>query len=105
MQYGHCICLKWDESVQPIPSNRQHLIYSRKRLEARLLPQQHQNIAHFLVYNVLAKFQLFCIGRTWGKSSEGNLREKNFKKLDDSEMCTIYNYNLSYNYIRLHKTC
>ena len=108
MQYGHCICLKWDESVQRIQSNRQHLIYSRKRLEARLLPQQHQNIrhiAHFLVYNVLAKFQLFCIGRTWGKSSEGNLREKNFKKLDDSEMCTIYNYNLSYNYIRLHKTC
>ena len=44
-----------------------------------------------------------------GKSSEGNLREKEnktkFKKLDDSEMCTIYNYNLSYNYIKLHKTC
>ena len=57
MQYGHCICLKWDESFHPIQSNRQHLIYSRKRLEARLLPQQHQNmhhVAHFLVYNALA---------------------------------------------------
>ena len=29
-----------------------------------------------------------------------------FKKLVDSEMCSIYNYNLSYNYIKiLHKTC
>ena len=37
MQYGYCICLKWDESLYPIQSNRQHLIYSRKRLEARLL--------------------------------------------------------------------
>ena len=64
MQYGHCICLKWDESFYPIQSNRQHLIYSRKRLEARLLVEQHQNmhhVAHFLVYNVLAKFQLFCL--------------------------------------------
>ena len=58
------IALKWDESFHPIQSNRQHLIYSRKRLEARLLPWQHQNmhhVAHFLVYNVLTKFQLFCI--------------------------------------------
>ena len=38
VHYGHCICLKWDESFHPIQSNRQHLIYSRKRLEARLLP-------------------------------------------------------------------
>ena len=64
MQYGHCMCLKWVESFHPIQSNRQLLIYSRKRLEARLLSQQHQNVrhvAHFLVYNVLANFQLFCI--------------------------------------------
>ena len=37
------------------------------------------------------------------------MREKEnktkFKKLVDSEMCSIYNYNLSYNYIKLHKTC
>ena len=38
MQYGHCICLKWDEPFHPVQSNRQHLIYSRKRLEARQLP-------------------------------------------------------------------
>ena len=38
VQYWHCICLKWDESFHPIQSNRQHLIYSKKRLEARLLP-------------------------------------------------------------------
>ena len=37
VQYGHCICLKWDESFHPIQSNRQHLIYRRKRLEGRLL--------------------------------------------------------------------
>ena len=30
MQYGHCTCLKWDESFHPIQSNRQHLIYSTK---------------------------------------------------------------------------
>ena len=40
MQYGHCMCLKWDESFHPIESNREHLKEkeSRKRLEARLLP-------------------------------------------------------------------
>ena len=38
VQYGHCICLKWDESFHPKQSNRQHLIYSKKGLEARLLP-------------------------------------------------------------------
>ena len=54
VQYGH-------ESFHPTQSNRQHLIYSRKRLEARLLSLQHQNmhhVVHFLVYNVLAKIQL-----------------------------------------------
>ena len=34
MQYGHCICLKWDESFHPIQSTSQHLIYRRKKLEA-----------------------------------------------------------------------
>ena len=48
MQYGHCICLKWDESFHPIQSSRQHLIYSRKRLEARLVPY-------------LLRYSLFCV--------------------------------------------
>ena len=37
-----------------------------------------------------------------GREKENKIK---FKKKDDSEMCTIYNYNLSYNYIKLHKTC
>ena len=75
MQYGHCIYLNWDESFHPIKSNRQHLIYSRKRLEARLLPYKTSKYAScgaflsvqracqipIVLHHYLQRYSLFCV--------------------------------------------
>ena len=75
MQYGHCICLlKWDESFHPIQSNRQHLIYSRKRLEARLaiatskytschafLSVQRACQIPIVLHHYLQRYSLLCV--------------------------------------------
>ena len=60
MQYGHCICLKWDESFHPIQSNRQHLIYSRKRLEAFLSVQRACQLP-IVLHHYLQRYSLLCV--------------------------------------------
>ena len=75
MQYGHCICLKWDESFHPIQSNRQHLIYSRKRLGSKtvaiatskyassgtFLSVQHACQITIVLHHYLQRYSLFCV--------------------------------------------
>ena len=59
----NCMCLKWDESFHPIQSNRQHLIYSRKTLEARLAlaTSKYTSCGVFLSVQRACQIPKFCI--------------------------------------------
>ena len=75
MSIAYIVCLKWDESFHPILSNRQHLIYSRKRLEARLeaiatskyvscgafLSVQRARQIPIVLHHYLQRYSLFCV--------------------------------------------
>ena len=74
MQYGHCICLKWDESFHPIQSNRQHLIYSRETGSKTVaiatseyascgafLSVQHACQIPIVLHHSLQRYSLLCV--------------------------------------------
>ena len=75
MQYGYCICLKWDESFHPIQSNRQHLIYTREETGSKtvaiatskyascgaLLSVQPACQIPIVLHHYLQRYSLFCV--------------------------------------------
>ena len=71
MQFGHCICLKWDESFHPIQSNRQHLIYSRET-ERKTVATKYESCGAFpsvqracqipiVLHHYLQRYSLLCV--------------------------------------------
>ena len=73
MQYGHCICLKWDESFHPIQSNRQHL--QQKETGSKtvaITTSKYASCGAFLsvqracqipivLHHYLQRYSLFCV--------------------------------------------
>ena len=71
MQYGHCICLKWDESFYPVQSNRQHLKETGSKTVA-IATSKYTSCGAFLsvqsacqipvsLHHYLQSYSLFCV--------------------------------------------
>ena len=75
MQYGHCICLKWDESFHPIQSNRQHLSLQQKETGSKTVAIAASKYASFgaflsvqracqipiVLHHYLQRYSLVCV--------------------------------------------